>query len=77
MVADRPTKPEQLSLEGLQKLPPEEEALQILREEYIRRNGDLRPFFAELSARSPKARDPRESWMVAGAILIKSAPTEG
>lgn len=51
---------------------PEEIALKILRDQYLRNNGDLSGFLAELALRQPKPQDHSELWTLAGRILSKS-----
>jgi hypothetical protein len=51
---------------------PEEIALNILRDQYLRNDGDLRGFLAELALRQPKPQDPSELWSLGGRVLSKS-----
>ncbi|MBI4625150.1 MAG: hypothetical protein HY736_18265 [Verrucomicrobia bacterium] len=48
-----------------------EQALQILRNEYLRNDGDLTQFFAEIARLRPKASDPSDSWTLPGRLLHK------
>lgn len=72
MVAEKPPRFGQLPLDLPQSPNPHNLVISILREEYLRNNGDLRPFLAQLAARRPKPRDNSELWTLAGAILNKS-----
>lgn len=72
MVAQQPPRFGQLPLDLPEPPDPHQVVIGILREEYLRNNGDLRPFLAEIAARRPKPRDNSELWTLAGAILNKS-----
>ena len=50
---------------------PGEQALQLLRNEYLRNDGDLTQFFAEIARLRPKASDPSDSWTLPGRMLQK------
>jgi hypothetical protein len=71
MVAPQPARLGQLSI-NLPVSTPEETVLNILRNEYLRNNGDLSAFVAELALRQPKPQDPSELWSHAGRVLSKS-----
>jgi len=71
MVAEKPARLGQLPLD-LTTVSPEETVLQILRDQYLRNNGDLSGFLAELALRQPKSEDPSDLWSQAGRVLSKS-----
>ncbi len=71
MVAHQPPRFGQLPLDLPEPPSPHQVVINILREEYLRNNGDLRPFLAEIAARRPKPRDNSELWTAAGRILAK------
>ncbi len=48
-----------------------EQALQILRIEYLRNDGDLSGFFAEIARLRPKPSDPTDAWTLPGRLLKK------
>lgn len=48
-----------------------EQALQVLRNEYLRNDGDLSGFFAEIARRRPKPSDPTDAWTLPGRLLRK------
>ena len=50
---------------------PGEQALHLLRNEYLRNDGDLTEFFAAIARLRPKANDPSESWTLPGRLLQK------
>ncbi len=72
MVVPKPPRFGQLPLNLPQPPKPNQVVVGILREEYLRNNGDLRPFFAAIAARRPKRRDPVELWTQASALLSKT-----
>jgi hypothetical protein len=72
MVAQQPPRFGQLPLDLPEPPSPHQVVTDILRDEYLRNNGDLRPFLAEIAARRPKRRDPVELWSRASILLSKS-----
>jgi hypothetical protein len=50
---------------------PGEQALHILRNEYLRNDGNLTEFFAAIARVRPKASDPSDSWTLPGRLLQK------
>lgn len=71
MVAQQPPRFGQLPLDLPEPPTPHQVVINILRDEYLRNNGDLRPFFAQIAARRPKPRDRVELWAQASALLSK------
>jgi hypothetical protein len=71
MVAEQPPRSGQLPLDLPEPPSPHQVVIDILRDEYLRNNGDLRPFFAEIAARRAKRRDPVELWSEASLLLSK------
>jgi len=71
MIAQTPTPIGQLQL-NIQIASQEETALNVLRKQYLRNNGDLSAFMAELSQRQPLTKDPSEGWTLAGRVFSKS-----
>jgi hypothetical protein len=72
MVAKESPRFGQLPLDLPEPPNPHQIVIDILRDEYLRNNGDLRPFLAKIAARRPKPRDNSELWSLPGRIVSKS-----
>lgn len=72
MVAEKSRRFGQLPLDLPEPSNPHQTVINILREEYLRNNGDLRPFLAGIAARRPKPQDNSQLWSLAGRIVSKS-----
>ncbi|MDR1280816.1 MAG: hypothetical protein LBK99_08340 [Opitutaceae bacterium] len=62
---------EQMRLPDILEPDPSEAALQILRDEHLRNNGDLSAFFEEIKRNRPKRPDPEDAWMPPREFLQK------